>query len=93
MRKCAVMCKNCACFYAQNRFLLCSKKGTLVLFLQFWITDTGVIDGLQLLDEHRLGVGNVAEGDGTLAEIAFGHLRVDQLVDQFADALLGIVGQ
>ena len=52
-----------------------------------------MVDGLQLLDEDGLGVGDVAESDGTLLEITFFHLRVDQSVHQFADALLRIVGQ
>ena len=63
------------------------------LFLQFGVADAGVVDGLQLLDQHRLGVGDVAEGDGAFFEITLGHLRVDEAVYQFADAFLRIVGQ
>lgn len=52
-----------------------------------------MVDGLELLDEHRLGILNVAEGDGTLAEVAVGDHRVDDAVHQRADGLLGVVGQ
>ena len=52
-----------------------------------------MIDGLQLLDEYRLGILDVAEVDGALAEETVVHLTVDQLVYQVADALLSVVGQ
>ena len=63
------------------------------LLFQLWVADAGMVDGFQLLDEDGLGVGDVAESDGTLLEITLFYLRVDQLVHQFADALLRIVGQ
>ena len=63
------------------------------LFFKLWVGDAGVIDGLQLFDEHGLGIGDVAEGDGALLEVALSHLGVDETVYQFADALLRIVGQ
>ena len=63
------------------------------LFFQFRITYTGVVDGLQLLNEHRLGILDVAESDGTLTEEAVGQLTIDDAIDQRADALLRIVGQ
>ena len=49
-----------------------------------------MVDGLQALDEHALGEGDVAEGDRTLLEEAVCHLAIDELVDQARDALLGI---
>ena len=52
-----------------------------------------MIDSLELLDEYRLGVGDVTEGDGTFLEIALSHLSVDEAVDEFADGLLGVVGK
>ena len=52
----------------------------------FWrIADTGVINGLQFLNEHRLGILYVAEGDRTLAEEAVSHLSVNQTVYQIPD--------
>ena len=63
-----------------------------LLLLQFGVGDTCVVDGLQFLDENGLGVGDVAERDGTLLEIALFHLRVDDAVDHLADAVLRIVG-
>ena len=57
------------------------------LLFQFGIIDTGVIDRLQFLNQHGLGIGNIAEGDGALLEIAFSHLAVDELVHEVADAL------
>ena len=52
-----------------------------------------MVDGLELLNEHRLGILDVAERNGALAEVAFGHLRVEYAVHQVADGLLGVVGQ
>ena len=63
------------------------------LFFQFGIIDTGVINRLQLLNEYRLGIGDIAEGDGALLEIAFCHLGIDEFVDKVADALFGVVGK
>ena len=68
-------------------------KWSLDLFLQLRIGKTGVIDHLEFLNKNRLGVGNVAEGDGALLEIAFCHLGVDESVDEFADGLLRVVGE
>ena len=62
------------------------------LLLQLRIGDTRVVDGLQFLDEDRLGVGDVAEGDGALLEISLCHLCVDEAVHQFTDGFLRIVG-
>ena len=67
-------------------------KKILCLF-EFGVGESGVVDGLQLLDEDSLGVGDVAEGDGALLEIAFCHLSVDKSVDEFADGLLRVVGE
>ena len=61
--------------------------------LQLGITDSGVIDGLQFLYEHRLAVLDVTEGDGALAEVAFADLRVDDACHEVTNGLLGIVGQ
>ena len=58
-----------------------------------WIADACVIDGLQFLNQYSLGILDVAEGDGTLAEVALSHLRVDDLLYQSADALFRIVRQ
>ena len=52
-----------------------------------------MINRLQLLDEDRLSVGNVAEGNGTLLEIALGHLGIDQPIHEFSDSLLRVVRQ
>ena len=52
-----------------------------------------MVDGLQLLDEHRLGILDVAERDGALAEIALSHLCVDDTFHKVADRLFGIVLQ
>ena len=52
-----------------------------------------MVDGLQLLYEYGLGVLDVAESDGTVAEVALVNLRVDDAADEFADALFRIVGQ
>ena len=82
MHKCANLCS----FLHKSRYLCAG-----ISLLQVGITDTGVIDGLQLLDENSLGVGDVAEGDGALLEVAFLHLCVDESVDQITDAPLGIV--
>ena len=49
-----------------------------------------MVDGLQALDEHALGEGDVTEGDRTLLEEAVSHLTIDEFVDQTRDALLGI---
>ena len=66
----------------------------LCLFLfQLRIRKTGVVDGLQLLDEDSLGVGDVTEGDGTLLEVAFADLGIDETVDEFANGLLRVVGE
>ena len=64
-----------------------------ILLLQFRVGDTGMVDGLQLLDQHRLGIGDVAEGDGALLEVSLCHLSIDEAVYQFSDALLRIIGQ
>ena len=37
-----------------------------------------MVDGFQLLDEYRLGILDVTEGNGTFAEVAFIHLSVNQ---------------
>lgn len=54
------------------------------------VRDASMVDGLQTLDEHALGEGDVTEGDRTLLEEAVSHLAIDELVDQARDALLGI---
>ena len=61
-----------------------------ILLVQVWIGNPGMVDGLQALDEHALGQGDVTEGDRTLLEEAVCHLAIDELVDQARDALLGI---
>ena len=66
-------------------------KKILCLF-EFGVGEAGVVDCLELLDEDGLGVGNIAEGDGTLLEVAFSHLGIDETVDEFADGLLRVVG-
>ena len=63
------------------------------LFLQFRILYTCMVNGLEALDEHQFGLGDVAEGDGALLEEAVGHLLVDEAVDEVADAVFGIFGQ
>ena len=52
-----------------------------------------MINHLEFLNKNRLGVGNIAEGDGALLEISFCHLGVNESVDEFADGLLRVVGQ
>lgn len=64
----------------------CTKRCTFVQFcasfLQFRVADTGVVDGFQLLDEHCLSVGDIAEGNGTILETAVGYLTVNQTINQ-----------
>ena len=52
-----------------------------------------MINRLQLLNEHSLGIGDIAESDGALLEIAFCHLGVDEFVDKVADGLFRVVGK
>ena len=63
------------------------------LLLQFRIADACVVDGLQFLNEYRLSILNIAEGDGAVAEVTLGYLGVDDVLHQFADAFLRLVGQ
>ena len=86
MHKCAVLCSFCT-KTGQN-----VQTGTDRLFLQFRIRESGMVDGLEFLNEDGLGIGYVAESDGTLTEIAFGHLSVNETVDEFTDGLLCVVG-
>ena len=69
-----------------------STPNTYRLFLTR-IADAGMIDGLEFLDEHRLGILDVAESNGAFAEITLGHLGVDDTLYLFADGLFGIVLQ
>ena len=50
-----------------------------------------MIDSLELVDQDRLGVGDVPERDGALAEVSVGQLSVDETVDEVADGLLRVV--
>ena len=52
-----------------------------------------MVYSLQLLLEYVLHGGDILEGDGAFLEIAFCHLRIDNLVYQVADALFRIFGQ
>ena len=52
-----------------------------------------MVYSLQLLLEYVLHGGNILEGDGAFLEIAFCHLRIDNLVYQVADALFRISGR
>ena len=72
---------------------MCNFVQFLCLLLQFGVGETGMVDSLELLDEYRLGIGDVTEGDGTFFEIALSHLSVDEAVDEFADGLLRVVGK
>ena len=82
------MCQSVHNFvFANTTFLFCPS------FFLSRITDTGMIDRLQLLNEHRLGILDVAEGHWAFAEVAFSHLRVDKTFHQVANALFRIVGQ
>ena len=65
----------------------------LSIFLQLRIADAGMVDGLEFFDEHGLGILDVAEGDGAVAEVALVDLRVDEVLDEVADAFLRVVGQ
>ena len=49
-----------------------------------------MVYSLQLLLEYVLHGGNILEGDGAFLEIAFCHLRIDNLVYQVADTLFRI---
>ena len=80
LHKCAILC---IILYHAIAFLL----------LELRIADTGMVDGLQLLDEHGLGVLDVAVGDGAFAEISLADLCVDDAVDKVANSLLGVLGQ
>ena len=86
MHKCAVLCSFCTKI-GQN-----VQVRTERLFLQFRIRESGLVNGLEFLNEDGLGIGYVAESDGTLTEIAFGHLSVDETVDEFSDGLFCVVG-
>ena len=61
------------------------------LFFQLGIIYAGVIDRLQLLNQHGLGIGNIAEGNGAFSEVAFCHLGIDKFVYEVADALFRVV--
>ena len=63
--------------------------GRFALF-EFGIGDARVVDGFKAVGEHLLGIFDVAEGDGALAEIALCHLRVDDFLDQRLDVFFGI---
>lgn len=54
------------------------------------VGDAGVVDGLEAFGKDAFGIGDVAEGDGALAEIAALHLAVDDAVHQFGDGLVGV---
>ena len=60
------------------------------LFIQMRIRNSRMINGFQTFCEHHFGQGDVAEGDRTFLEETFSHLTVDELVDERADAFLGI---
>ena len=60
-----------------------TKRGGMSGFCR-GITDASVVNGLQFFAQHGLGIGDVAEGDGALAEKAFGHHAVDKPVYKFA---------
>ena len=49
-----------------------------------------MVDALEPFYEHLLGLVDVVEGDGTCAEVALGHLSVDDAVHQLRDALFGV---
>ena len=58
-------------------YMLYARESTMMLSVlmgSFLIILCGIIDGLELFDEHGLGVLNVTEGDGALAEVTLGHL-------------------
>ena len=67
---CQSVQKNECFFFTFGSILLC-------LFLS-WIVDSGVVDGFQFLYQYRLGILDVAEGDGTFAKITVSHLSVDE---------------
>ena len=73
--------------------ILCNFISLFPLLFEFRIGKSGMINGLEFLDEDGLGVCNVTEGDGTFLEVALSHLGVDEAVHEFADGLLRIVGQ
>ena len=72
---------------------MCNFVQKILCFFEFGIAEACVIDHLEFLNEDRLGVGYIAEGDGALLEITFCHLGVDESVDEFADGLLCVVGK
>jgi len=92
-------CLNCTLvLLSKSSLVLLSKCSPVVerysrLLFELGIADACVVDGLQLLYEYGLGVLDVAEGDGAVAEVALVNLRVDDAADEFADALFRIVGQ
>ena len=63
-----------------------------LIFLQFGVADSRVVDGAQFLLEDALYRGDILEGDGAELEEALAHLRVDDFLHQVADALFGIFG-
>ena len=74
----------------KNASIVCANSRLFCLFL-LWIFDTCMVDALQPVDEHLFGHGDVTEGDGAFAEKSLLHLSVNQLVDHFADGLVGIL--
>ena len=69
------MCQNVHKIVCDNTtFSLLHLLSYVLLFILRRITDAGMIDGLQFLNEDGLGILDVAEGDRTLAEISISHL-------------------
>ena len=61
------------------------------IFIEGWIANASVIDSFELLDEHSLGICDIAESDRTLAEESVGHHSVDKSIHHITYARLGIL--
>jgi hypothetical protein len=55
------------------------------VFIQFGITNAGVIDGFEFLDKGSFDRLHIAEAEGGIAQETVGDLRVDDTVDELRD--------
>ena len=69
------------------------QKGLLAFLVQLGIRDACVVNGHELFFQDRFCHSDFFEGDGAFVEEAFGNLPVYNLIDQLADALLGVFGE
>lgn len=60
------------------------------VFVQFGITNAGVIDGFEFLDKGSFDRLHIAEAEGGIAQETVGDLRVDDAVDELRDTFVGV---